>query len=348
MIKIGNQSIADGQPCYVIAEAGVNHNGRLDLALELVKQAKEAGADCVKFQTFKAERVVTKESPKAAYQLKVTSQKESQLDMLRKLELRSEDYQKIIEFAKECGIHVLSTPYNEEDADFLESLGFDAFKIASGQLVELAFLKHLAAKKRPLILSTGMGTLAEVSEAVETIRGAGNEQMVILQCTTNYPSDLNEANIKAMITMKNALNVQVGYSDHIPEDYACFAAVALGATVIEKHFTLDKNMDGPDHSSSLDVQEFTHLVEGIRKIERSLGNGVKEPSVIEIENAKGMRRSIVSKKPIGVGEVLTYENLCFKRPATGIAPKEIDKIVGKKLRLGVREDELINYKHIDW
>ncbi len=347
-MKIGNKEIGKDQPCFIIAEAGVNHNGDVNLALKLIKEAAKTGADCVKFQTFKADRVVTKSSPKASYQLKVTDQAESQLDMLKKLELSYEHYIQIVDHAKKCGIKILSTPYSEPDADFLEELGFDAFKVASGQLIEISFLRYLAKKNCPIILSTGMGTMSEIARAVEVIRESGNEQVIVLQCTTNYPSLMEEANVKAMITMKEAFKVVVGYSDHVPENHATLSAVALGASVVEKHFTLDKNMPGPDHSSSLDVVEFTALVSDIRKVEAALGSGVKEPTEVEKENARGMRRSIVASAELKKGTVLTFDNLCFKRPADGLNPALIDHFVGKKLIQDLTQNQQLEFGHIDW
>ncbi|NUQ16643.1 MAG: N-acetylneuraminate synthase family protein, partial [Flavobacteriales bacterium] len=259
---------------YIIAEAGVNHNGSLDLAFRLVDEARAAGADCVKFQTFKAERIVTAAAPKANYQLEVTDRAESQFDMLRKLELDREAFARIQDRCRQAGIDFMSTPYNPEDAELLHGLGVDAFKIASGQLVELPFLRQVARYGRRMIVSTGMADLEEVREAVGAIRDAGNDDLIVLQCNTDYPSRVEDANLRAMLTMRDALQVRVGYSDHVPENHACFAAVALGAEVIEKHFTLDRGMPGPDHGSSLEPVAFRELVAGIRAVERSLGDGI--------------------------------------------------------------------------
>lgn len=347
-VEINGHPIGKGHPCYVIAEAGVNHNGSLELALELVRKAKEAGVDCVKFQTFKASQIVTPTAPKANYQLQVTDVKESQYEMLEKLQLERPDYVKIIDLCKELDIQFLSTPYNKEDADFLETLGVDSYKIASGQLVELPFLAHVAKKGKPIIISTGMADLAEVYEGVQTIREAGNDQIVLLQCTTNYPSRLEDANILAMNAMQDALNIQIGYSDHVENNYACYAAVARGACLIEKHFTLDRNMDGPDHSSSLDVVGFTELVDGIRSIEKSLGSPIKTPTAAEIANTKGMRRSLVLNENQAGGTVITRDMVGFKRPATGIAPKHLGKVVGKPLSKNVSADIPLTEDMIEW
>ncbi len=347
-ISIGKKTIGSNHPCYVIAEAGVNHNGDLKLALDLVRAAKATGADCVKFQTFKASQLATPNAPKANYQLKVTSPEESQFDMLQKLELQMEDYQKIIYLCRELDIQFLSTPYNSEDADFLNKLGVDAFKIASGQLVEIPFLKHVASLGKPIIISTGMANLAEVYEGISAIRKNGNNQIILLQCTTNYPSAIEDANINAMTTMQKALNITIGYSDHVPNNYACYTAVALGAKCIEKHFTLDQNLPGPDHSCSLNPEQFTQLVNGIRQVEKSLGNPVKQPTQAEIDNTEGMRRSIVAIKDIAQGAVIKKSDLGFKRPATGLAPKELSKIIGKKTKQALSNDTILQNHHLEW
>ncbi|MEM9823292.1 MAG: N-acetylneuraminate synthase [Bacteroidota bacterium] len=348
LVRIGNTQIGPEHPCYIIAEAGVNHNGQLDLALELVRQAKAIGVDCVKFQTFKAEAVVTLEAPKANYQLKVTDQQESQFEMLKKLELQLEDYHQIIALCKELDIQFLSTPYNFDDADFLNQLGVAAFKIASGQLVELAFLDYVARFQKPMIISSGMATLAEVYEGVQTIRQAGNHQIVLLQCTTNYPSAIEDANIRAMVSMQQSLNIIVGYSDHVANNYACYAAVSLGAKLIEKHFTLDKNMEGPDHSSSLNPTEFKALVDGIRLTEKALGSSVKTPTAAEVANTQGMRRSIVLLENLSQGSTLQMHHLAFKRPATGLAPKRLPDILGKQINQDLNKDSILKEEHINW
>ncbi len=347
-VNIGDKTIGGKAPCYIIAEAGVNHNGSLEMALDLVRAAKEAGVDCVKFQTFKAEAVVTAAAPKANYQLEVTDRAESQLAMLKKLELPLHHYNEIIALCKKLDIQFLSTPYNYADADFLNELGVDAFKIASGQLVEWDFLQYVAGFGKPMIISSGMATLGEVYEGVAAIRQTGNEQIALLQCTTNYPSSLEDANILAMKSMRHSLDILIGYSDHVPSNYACYSAVALGAKVIEKHFTLDKNLPGPDHSSSLNPEEFAELVTGIRNIEKTLGDPVKRPTAAEIANTKGMRRSIVVVEDLAAGTVLKKEHLAFKRPATGIAPKRLEEVIGKKLVADIGKDTILSEGHIQW
>ncbi|MBB6327734.1 N-acetylneuraminate synthase/N,N'-diacetyllegionaminate synthase [Algoriphagus iocasae] len=336
------------QKTYIIAEAGVNHNGDILIAKELIRKAKEAGADCVKFQTFKAEQIVTKTSPKAKYQLEVTDKEESQFEMLKKLEMDFSGYLELVSYCGELDIDFMSTPYNKEDVDFLEELGVNAYKIASGQLTEIPFLKYVARKNKQIFLSTGMGTLADVYDAVEAIKGEGNTNLTVLQCTTNYPSRIEDANILAMNSMKEACDVKVGYSDHVTNNYACFAAVALGASVIEKHLTIDKLMEGPDHSCSLTPAEFKDLVEGIRNIELSLGSKVKKPSPIEIENSKGMKRGLVVLQDLEEGTVLKEEFIGFKRPLNGIPISMLDQILGKKISKEMKSDEVLDFDCIIW
>jgi N,N'-diacetyllegionaminate synthase len=333
---------------YIIAEVGVNHNGNLDLALQSIQEAKKAGVDCVKFQTFKAEQIVTQNSPKANYQLAVTDPGESQFTMLKKLELGFSDYQQLLKACNEENVDFLSTPYNKEDVDFLEKLQVTMYKIASGQLTELPFIRYVARTGKMIYLSTGMGTMADVFAAVQAIREEGNEKICVLQCTTNYPSRIEDANIRAMLSIRESCKVQIGYSDHVPENHACYAAVALGATVIEKHFTLDKNMEGPDHSSSLNPSEFAELVKGIRAIELSLGDGIKKPTETEMKNMFGMRRSLVVLKDMNAGEVLEEQHIGFKRPANGLSPNYLPSVIGKKLNQALKKDEPLQLNTIVW
>lgn len=345
-ITIHNHPIGAGSPVFIIAEVGVNHNGSKDLALEMVRAAKEAGADCVKLQTFKAERVVTQSAPKAKYQLFTTSRSETQFEMLKKLELSTDSYGEIRDLSGTLGIVFTSTPYSTEDTDFLEELGVPAFKIASGQVVEHTFLEHVAKKGKPVILSTGMATLSEVDEAVRVIKGTGNHQLILLQCTTNYPAQLETVNLLAMQTMKSAFGFPVGFSDHTETPLAAIAAVALGASVIEKHFTLDRTMPGPDQVASADPKQFREYVQSIRKTELALGSPIKEPNPIELENAIGMRRSIVAKRRIEAGEKISEDLVTFKRPGTGISPSKLDSIIGWKARAPIALDELISWEKI--
>ena len=314
---------------YIIAEAGVNHNGSLDLARKLVLAAKQAGADAVKFQTFKAERVAQADAPKADYQLRNTDRGESQIEMLRKLELPDSAHAELIAHCREVGIEFLSTPYNEEDIDFLHGLGVRAFKLASIHCVEPHILRYAARTGRHLIVSTGMATLAEVGAAVAAMRGVGHEDFTLLQCTTNYPSAVADANLRVIPVLRAEFGCAVGYSDHTQSDVSSIAAVALGATMIEKHFTLDNSMPGPDHTSAAEPAEFAALVEKIRGTESALGSGVKEPCAAEMANAANMRRSLVARRNIARGEVISEGHLTCQRPATGISPLRVDEISGR-------------------
>lgn len=332
---------------YIIAEAGVNHNGSVEIALELIKKAKEIGADCVKFQTFKTEEIVTLSAPKANYQLKVTDKDETQFQMLKKLELSQDSFKLLKDECDKIGIDFMSTPYSIRDLELLDGIGVGAFKIASGQLTEHYFLKKIAEKNKPIILSTGMGTLKEVSKAVKIIKKI-NSDITVLHCTTNYPSLIEDSNINAMLTIKEFCNVRVGYSDHVIDNYACYAAVSLGAEIIEKHFTLDKQMEGPDHSCSLNPLEFKTLINGIRSIEKSLGNGVKKPTLAEEKNIYGMRRGIVAIKKIRKGDLFSIENLGVKRPLVGMLPSEIENLFGKVASMDIENDEPIFKENIEW
>ena len=333
---------------YIIAEAGVNHNGILQNAFDLIDKAVEVKADCIKFQTFKAEKIVTKNAPKASYQKITTEINESQYEMLKKLELSYSEFKQVFNYCKKAKIEFLSTPYNFNDVDMLNDLGVNSFKIASAQLTEIPFLKYVAKKKKKMIISTGMSNLSDVFSAVQAIRETGNNKITVLQCTTNYPSSINEANLLAMGTIKKACGVKVGYSDHTKGNLACFASVALGAKIIEKHFTLDKKLPGPDHSSSLNPEEFKNLVNGIRQIEKSLGSRLKEITKDEKENILGMKRSLVSTRNIQIGDIIEAKDIEFKRPANGLNVNLINTIIGKKAKINILIDEPFLYKSIEW
>jgi N,N'-diacetyllegionaminate synthase len=322
-------SFHSAKRAYVIAEAGVNHNGSLDLARKLVLAAKEAGADAVKFQTFKAERVAQAAAPKADYQLRNTDQAESQIEMLRKLELPDESHGELLALCRAEGIEFISTPYNEEDVDFLAGLGVRAIKLASIHVVEPHFLRYAARSGCHLIVSTGMATLGEVDAAVRALRAAGCEDFTLLQCTTNYPSRVEDANLRVIPILRAAFGCAVGYSDHTQSDVSCIAAIALGATMIEKHFTLDRTLPGPDHTSAAEPVEFAALVRRIREVEAALGSGRKEPCAAESANATNMRRSLVARRAIASGERITEAMLTCKRPATGLSPALVAAIVGR-------------------
>ena len=314
---------------YIIAEAGVNHNGRLDLALELCDAAKEAGVDAVKFQTWKTENIVTASAKQAAYQTENTGVEESQFDMLKKLELSYTQFEEIQQYCKKIGVDFLSTPDEEESLEFLmNTLHLPLVKIGSGEVTNIPYLRIIASYHKPVILSTGMSTLAQVAVAYDTLLKAGATSVSLLHCTTNYPCPYDEVNLRAMMTLKDAFKCQVGYSDHTMGTEIPVAAVAMGAEIIEKHFTLDRNMEGPDHKASLEPQELKLMVQQIRHIETALGDGIKRPNKSEAENAKVVQKSILAKSAIKKGELLSAENLTVKRTGEGISASLWDFVIG--------------------
>lgn len=345
-ISIRSHIIGTGKPTFVIAEAGVNHNGDVSIAGELIRQAKRAGADCVKFQTFKAERVVTKNAPKANYQKAVTDPNQSQLDMLRAIELSEQTYGDLISLCNYEDIVFTSTPYNEEDIDFLVELGVPLLKSASIHIAEPRFLQRLAETGLPLVVSTGMASWTEIDDAVDAIRSTGNEQFVLLQCTTNYPSLLSDTHLRAMVAMCDREKCLVGYSDHTQSHISCLGAVALGACVIEKHFTLDKSLPGPDHSTSEEPDSFAAMVNSLREMEVALGSNEKKPTVAEQANMPGMRRSIAVRHTLPAGHTIADKDLTCKRPASGIAPKDWNKLVGRQTSNKVAEGTLLSWDDI--
>lgn len=313
---------------YIIAEAGVNHNGKLDLALKLCDAAKDAGVDAVKFQTWKTENVVTAQARQAAYQTENTGVEESQFDMLKKLELSYDHFRYIQDYCKKIGIDFLSTPDEEESLAFLVSLGLPFIKVGSGEVTNIPYLRKIASCGKPVILSTGMSTLAQVAIAYDTLLKAGAPKVSLLHCTTNYPCPYDEVNLRAMQTLKDAFKCQVGYSDHTMGTEIPVAAVAMGAEIIEKHFTLGRTMEGPDHKASLEPAELKLMVEQIRHIEVAMGDGIKRPNKSEAENAKVVQKSILAKRPIKQGETLTEDMLVAKRAGEGISAKYWDMVVG--------------------
>lgn len=326
---------------FIIAEIGVNHNGSIELAKKLVENAKKCGADAVKFQTFSAETLVTSSAPKAAYQKQRDTASTSQYEMLKKLELSPKEHFEIKSFCDQIGIEFLSSPFDEKSADFLFSLGVKIFKIPSGEITNLPLLRHISKKKRPIIMSTGMSTMKEVSSAVKAIQSEGNNEISLLHCVTEYPAPYEEINLNAMLTMKKKFKLQVGYSDHTVGIEIPVAAVALGAKIIEKHFTVDKNLPGPDHAASAEPAEFAKMVSAIINVEKALGDGIKRPAKCEIKNIPIARKSIVAACEIQKGEIFTIENLAIKRPGTGLPPSYLEKIVGKKAKKDFNKDELI-------
>ncbi len=345
-IQIGSRTIGDGEPCFIIAEAGVNHNGDINLAKKLIDAAREAGADAVKFQTFKAEEVVTPDAEKAGYQKETTSPDESQLEMIKRLELSEKDFEALAGYAGEKGIIFLSTAFDRGSVDLLERLGLPAFKIPSGEINNFPFLKYIASKGKPVILSTGMSTLKEVEEAVSVIRGEGIEKIVLLHCVSCYPARIEDTNLRAMETLRQTFDLPVGLSDHSSGVIMSIAAVALGARVIEKHFTLDKDLPGPDHKASLDPQELKEMVGAIREVERALGDGVKRPVAAEEEIKMVARRSVVAIRDIPQGTIVTQAMLGIKRPGTGIEPGKLDMVIGKKTRKPIKSGELITFANL--
>lgn len=326
---------------FIIAEAGVNHNGDISLAKQLVDVAVSAGADAVKFQTFKAEKLVCKNAEKAAYQKETTNQAESQLEMLKKLELSEEMHDQLIDYCKKKGILFLSTPFDVDSVDYLIELGIEIIKIPSGEITNYPYLRKIAQTGKKVILSTGMSSLKEVREAVEVLKEYGNKDIAVLHCNTEYPTPFTDVNLKAMLTMRDELGVKVGYSDHTMGIEIPIAAVAMGAQIIEKHFTLDKTMDGPDHKASLEPHELKAMINAIRNVENALGTGVKEPSESEQRNIGIVRKSIVAKYAIKKGEVFSEENLVTKRPGTGVSPMKWNEIIGTVAGKDYKEDDLI-------
>ncbi len=331
-IAIGNRLVGDGHPCFIIAEAGVNHNGDVELAKRLIDVAVDAGADAVKFQTFKAESVISSQALKAPYQKVTTGKDESQLEMVKRLELSFDTFRELYEYCRGKDILFLSTPFDYESADFLDSLGMAAFKVPSGEITNNKLLMNIARKKLPVILSTGMSDIVEVGQAVCWIKELGNDDIILLHCVSNYPANPNDANLRVLGTMKTAFQIPVGYSDHTPGIEVSLAAVALGACVIEKHFTLDKNFPGPDHQASLDPNELASMVHGIRVVEASLGHGRKEPAVSEANTAAVARRSLVADVDIRAGTQIAEEHIAIKRPGTGLPPSMFPYLIGLKLQ----------------
>ena len=328
----------------IIAEAGVNHNGSYELAKKLVEEAANAGADIVKFQTFKASNLVTENAAKAVYQIEKTDISETQQEMLKKLELTEEMHDLLNQKCRALGIRFASTGFDEESVDFLVKFGVDFLKIPSGEITNLPYLRHVGHKGLPIIVSTGMSTLEEVKAAVKILVNAGTDKNLItlLHCNTEYPTPMKNVNLKAMLTMRDELQINIGYSDHTLGIEVPIAAVAMGATVVEKHFTLDRHLEGPDHAASLEPHELKQMVTSIRNIELAIGEGVKEPSESEKKNLPIARKSIVALRSISKGEILTSANLTVKRPGNGISPMEWDHVIGSKSNKDYQFDDLID------
>lgn len=331
---------------FIIAEAGVNHNGDINIAKKLIDVAKEANVDAVKFQTFKTEKIVGKFAEKAQYQKENTGNNESQYDMVKKLELSYDDFKELYDYCQKKNIMFLSTPDEVESLDFLVNLGVKMIKVGSTEITNTEYLKEIAKRKLPIILSTGMSTLGEVEKALNTIYDNGNHNVTLLHATTDYPTDYKDVNLRAMVTLRNAFKTPVGYSDHTIGNEAAVSAVALGATIIEKHFTLDKNMEGPDHKASMEPQELKEYVRAIRNTEKLLGTGIKQPTERERNIMNDARRSIVASRKLTKGTILTRDMFDFKRPGSGVKPEFVNIFIGRKLKRDLMEDELVGWKDI--
>jgi N,N'-diacetyllegionaminate synthase len=330
-ISIGRREVSSGHPVYIIAEAGVNHCGDIELAKRLIDASVDAGADAVKFQTYRAEWLVSADAEKAAYQVSATGADETHLEMLKQLELPAEAFTELARYCGACGITFLSTPFDEESVDLLADLGVPAFKISSGDLTNIPFLRYVAARQKPVILSTGMASVDEVTDAVACLRNAGCDSIVVLHCVSSYPADPGDVNLRAMATLKSALNVPVGFSDHTTGPEVAIAAVALGACVIEKHLTIDHNLPGPDHRSSMIPADFARFCQALRITERALGDGVKRPAAVERDVAMVARRSLYTAHDLEIGHQLTAQDLAARRPGTGISVAHWDVIIGRRL-----------------
>lgn len=334
----------------IIAEAGVNHNGVYENAIKLIEAAATAGADYVKFQTFKADKIVSKSAQKADYQIQnLNDHTGTQHEMLKKLEMPIDWYESLIDRANQLGIKFLSTGFDEESIDFLERWNPDFYKIPSGEITNKPYLQHVAGKRKPIILSTGMADIQEVKTAVEILinQGISKEKITVLHCNTEYPTPMEDVNLLAMIYIRNELNINVGYSDHTLGIEVPIAAVALGAKVIEKHFTIDRTLSGPDHAASLESHELTDLVKAIRNIEKAIsGSGIKEPSKSEIPNKQIARKSIHINSDLHAGHILSKNDFVMLRPGDGISPMEMDRLVGKEIMVDINLGEKLQWKHL--
>jgi len=328
---------------FIIAEAGVNHNGSVDLAKKLVDVAASSGSDAVKFQTFKAENLIVKNTQKADYQKQTTDASESQFDMIKKLEIDVETHKELIAYCQEKDIMFLSTPFDHESIDLLIDLGLQVFKVPSGEITNLPYLRHIGSLGKQVILSTGMSNLKEVGDALGILINAGTskDDITVLHANTMYPTPMKDVNLNAMLTIQKVFGVAVGYSDHTLGIEVDIAAVAMGAACIEKHFTLDKTMDGPDHKASLEPEELKAMVSAIRNIEKALGSSEKKPSPSESVNIKVVRKSIVANQNIKKGDLLTDKNIAVKRPGGGISPMQWDEVIGTTASKDYNADELI-------
>jgi len=349
-VQIGSDLVGPEQPCFIIAEAGVNHNGDMDLAYRLIDKACDAGANAVKFQSFIAEKLVTSVARKADYQVATTGEQDnSQYEMLKALELTPEQQAELKAHCEEMDITYLCTPYENESVDMLDRMNVAAFKIASTDTTNIPFLRYLAEKKRPVILSTGMSTLGEVEQAINTLQAGGLEgKIVLLHCLSEYPAPINEVNLRAILTMQQAFGCPVGFSDHTPGIGVSPWAVAIGACVIEKHLTLDRSLPGPDHRASLEPEELVNLVQTIRDVDVALGDGIKRPMPSELSNKPRMQKSLVIRRDLCKGDIISAEDLTCKRPGTGLPPSWFDRVIGKRVVSNLSSNSILTLSSINW
>ncbi len=346
MIAMDGRTIGQGEPCYVIAEAGVNHNGELHLARRLIDATAKAGADAVKFQTFDADRLAGADAPKAAYQQQTTDPVQSQRDMLAALQLSADDHRVLIDHCRSRRITFLSSPFDERSADLLIDLGVAAIKLGSGELTNGPLLRHVGAAGRPVLLSTGMSTIDEVAEAVDVLRAAGCDELVLLHCVSSYPAPPQAANLRTMAAMRDRFGVPVGWSDHCPGHTTALAAAAAGAAVIEKHLTLDRAMPGPDHAASIEPDEFARMVRAIRDIDAALGDGAKRPMPCEADTRAVARRSVVTACDIPQGTAIEPTMLTSMRPAAGISPMKLDALIGRRAARDLRAGHMLEWTDV--
>lgn len=346
---IGNRLVGPNLPCFVIAEAGVNHNGDMHVAHQLIDVAANAKVDAVKFQSFVTEELITPEAPKAGYQIETTGEPGSQYEMLKSLELNADQQAELKAHCEQVGMLYLCTPYEHASVDLLDHMGIAAFKIASTDTTNIPFMRYIASKGRPVILSTGMSTLGEVEQAVNTLRIGGLDgQIVILHCTAEYPAPVSEVNLRAILTMQQAFSCPVGFSDHTSGIGASPWAVAVGACVIEKHFTLDHDMIGPDHRASLEPGELSALVRAVRDVQAALGDGIKRPMPCELLNKPRMQKSLVARRSIRAGDTITLDDLACKRPGSGLSASWFDRVVGKRAAVDIPKDRILTLSSVDW
>lgn len=345
-IKIGNRLVGEGEPCFIIAEAGSNHDGKLEQAKQLIDIAADAGADAVKFQTFLADKIVAKTKERASYLDKLVSKDETMHDIFKKLELPRKWLKELFDYAYSKGLIFLSTPFDEEAVDLLDEIGVKAFKVASFEIVHLPLLRHIAKKGKPIILSTGMANLSDIEEALETIYQEGNEEVIVLHCGINYPLSFEDVNLRAMLTINQAFQVLVGYSDHTMGITVPITAVALGSSVIEKHFTISRKLPGPDHPFAMEPNELKTMVQEIRNTEKALGSPIKRRTKSEEEMYKLGRRSIFAIKDIAKGKVITREDLAILRPGLGLHPRFLEEIIGRTAKVDIRKDDPITWDNV--